>query len=402
MGRRLDNGRMFEYDIALSFAGEQRKQVEGIAQCLETAGIEVFYDNFSKAQLWGKDLYQHLSDVYQKRARFCIIFISKEYAEKAWTNHELKAAQARAFAEKGAEYILPVRFDDTEVAGILPTTGFLDFRTEGAAGICAAALEKLGKVGMARSAGKSSVPAAGAFHCDSSPRALVLSKELAVTLFPLVSESSWGEVIDLSVEPEDRETDSVLTKFRAQKRGMLVAYGLDVAEAELLSAVRSTVRGAALWKLQFKAQKMDFRNDMEMGTSSTSTDQFAEMRVRRLLLNEHLPQLDNSDGNNLAFMNNLMRENLIQGLNPTLAVKESLFIDLFRQLGSSPRAFLESAWISAVVALKLSSAVEHIDNLRLGLVATMLSIQFSGHRHRRYSNVAPYRIEVSGQLSLTQ
>ena len=137
---------MFEYDIALSFAGEQRKQVEEIAQCLEAAGVEVFYDNFSKAQLWGKDLYQHLSDVYQKKARFCIIFISKEYAEKAWTNHELKAAQAGAFMEKGAEYILPVRFDNTEVAGILPTTGFLDFRTEGAAGICAAALEKLGRL----------------------------------------------------------------------------------------------------------------------------------------------------------------------------------------------------------------------------------------------------------------
>ena len=147
---------------------------------------------------------------------------------------------------------------------------------------------------------------------------------------------------------------------------------------------------------------MDFRNDMEMGTSGTSTDQFAEMRVRRLLLNEHLPQLDNSDGDNLTFMNNLMRENLIQGLNPTIAVKESLFLDLFRQLESSPRSFLESAWISAVVRLKLSSAIEHIDYLRLGLAGTLLSIQFSGHRHRRYSNVAPYRIEVSGQLSLTR
>jgi hypothetical protein len=393
---------MFEYDIALSFAGEQRKQVEEIAQCLEAAGVAVFYDNFSKAQLWGKDLYQHLSAVYQKKARFCIIFISKDYAEKAWTNHELKAAQARAFMEKGAEYILPVRFDNTEVAGILPTTGFLDFRTEGAAGICAAALEKLGKANVARSAGTSSAPAPGPLHCDSSPRALILSKELGVTLFPIISESSWAEVIDLSVEPEDKEADSVLTKFRAQKRGMLVAYGLDVAEAELLSAVRSTVRGAALWKLQFKPQKMDFRNDMEMETSGTTTDQFAEMRVRRLLLNDHLPQLDNSGRDNLAFMNNLMRENLIQGLNPTIAVKESLFIDLFRQLGSSPRSFLESAWISAVVGLKLSSAVEHIDSLRLGLAGKSLSIQFSGHRHRRYSNVAPYRIEVSGQLSLTQ
>lgn len=390
---------MFEYDITFSFAGEQRKQVEEIAQCLEAAGVGVFYDNFSKAQLWGKDLYQHLSEVYQKKARFCIIFISKEYAEKAWTNHELKAMQARAFTEKGAEYILPVRFDDTEVAGILPTTGFLDFRTEGAVGICDAALEKLGKISPARCAGTSS---ATPLRCESSPRALIHSQELGLTLFPVISESSWGGVIDLSVEPEDKETDSVLTKFRAQKRGMLVAYGLDVAQGELLSAVRSTLHGATLWKLQFKAQKIDFRNDMEMGTSGTSADQFAEKRVRRLLLNEYPPQLDNSDGNNLAFLNNLMQENLIQGLNPTIAVKESLFLDLFRQVGSPSRSFLESAWISAVVGLKLSSAVEHIDYLRLDLTGTLLSVQFSGHRHRTYSNVAPYRMEVSGQLLLIQ
>ena len=39
--RGLDNGRMFEYDIALSFAGKQRKEVDEIAQSLESAGVEV-------------------------------------------------------------------------------------------------------------------------------------------------------------------------------------------------------------------------------------------------------------------------------------------------------------------------------------------------------------------------
>jgi hypothetical protein len=87
---------MYEYQITLSFAGEQRAEVEQIAACLAAAGVKVFYDKFSKTELWGKDLYQHLSGVYQNKAQYCIIFISKEYVEKAWTNHELKAAQARA------------------------------------------------------------------------------------------------------------------------------------------------------------------------------------------------------------------------------------------------------------------------------------------------------------------
>jgi hypothetical protein len=53
------------------------------------------------------------------------MFISKHYAQKLWTNHERKSAQARAFTES-REYILPARFDDTEVPGLLPTVGYVD------------------------------------------------------------------------------------------------------------------------------------------------------------------------------------------------------------------------------------------------------------------------------------
>jgi len=76
----------------------------------------------------GKDLYVHLDEVYQKKARYCVMFLSRHYTEKLWTNHERKSAQARAFKEKG-EYILPARFDDTEIPGILPTIGYIDLRS---------------------------------------------------------------------------------------------------------------------------------------------------------------------------------------------------------------------------------------------------------------------------------
>lgn len=115
------------YDVALSFAGEDRDYVFSAARLLEERGIKVFYDDFEQADLWGKNLYQHLSDVYKDRADFAIIFISTHYARKLWTKHELANAQARAFSES-REYILPVRFDDTEIPGVLPTTGYLDLR----------------------------------------------------------------------------------------------------------------------------------------------------------------------------------------------------------------------------------------------------------------------------------
>ena len=116
-----------EYDIALSFAGEDRAYVEQVASCLKSQGVRVFYDLYEEIGLWGKDLYAHLIDVYKNRAKYTVVFLSSHYAQKLWCKHELRSAQARAFTEAG-EYILPVRFDDTELPSILPTTGYLDLR----------------------------------------------------------------------------------------------------------------------------------------------------------------------------------------------------------------------------------------------------------------------------------
>ncbi|WP_321319861.1 TIR domain-containing protein [Labilibaculum sp.] len=113
-----------EYDVVLSFAGEDRGYVEKTASFLRRSGIKVFYDLYEDVDLWGKDLYQHLDDVYQNKAKYAVIFISEHYKRKLWTNHELKSAQARAFSES-EEYVLPARFDDTEIPGIRKTIGYV-------------------------------------------------------------------------------------------------------------------------------------------------------------------------------------------------------------------------------------------------------------------------------------
>lgn len=135
-----------EYDIALSFAGEDREYVEKVADYLRLANVKVFYDKYEQVDLWGKDLYEHLSDVYQNKARFTVMFISCHYARKLWTQHERKSAQARAFREKG-EYILPARFDNTEVPGLNATVGYVDLRHLSPAKLAEAIREKLTQVG---------------------------------------------------------------------------------------------------------------------------------------------------------------------------------------------------------------------------------------------------------------
>ena len=115
------------YDVALSFAGEQRPYVERVAKALSENGLAVFYDAYEQANLWGKNLYDHLADVYQNQASYVVIFASADYERKAWTTHERQSAQARALQEKH-EYVLPARFDDTPIPGVPDTVGYVDLR----------------------------------------------------------------------------------------------------------------------------------------------------------------------------------------------------------------------------------------------------------------------------------
>jgi hypothetical protein len=120
MEHGADRGLDFEFDVCLSFAGEQRAYVDEVAQHLREKGIRVFYDDFERADMWGKDLYEHLAYIYSQAARYCVLFASKDYAKKIWTSHERQNAQARALEDHG-DYVLPARFDETEIPGLRKT-----------------------------------------------------------------------------------------------------------------------------------------------------------------------------------------------------------------------------------------------------------------------------------------
>lgn len=113
------------FDVAISFAGTERELAERLAEILRAAGISVFYDNFYPEHLWGKNLTAFLDEIYRKRAKFCVVFVSTKYKERNWTIHELRSAQAKALEQKGREYILPVKVDDTELDGLPPNVGYI-------------------------------------------------------------------------------------------------------------------------------------------------------------------------------------------------------------------------------------------------------------------------------------
>lgn len=116
---------MTKYSVCLSFAGEQRQYVKEVADWLKTLRISCFYDEDELADLWGKELSEHLDDIYRNNSRFCVMFVSSEYVEKMWTIHERRSALARRLQSE-SEYVLPARFDNTDVPGLPPSVGFID------------------------------------------------------------------------------------------------------------------------------------------------------------------------------------------------------------------------------------------------------------------------------------
>ena len=119
-------GAGFAYDVAISYANSEKSIAEELAGKVRASGYSVFFDDFYPEQLWGKDLIVFFDNVYRKDSRYCVMFISKQYAERIWTTFERRSAQARALEEKGKEYILPIRVDKTDLDGLPPTIGYLN------------------------------------------------------------------------------------------------------------------------------------------------------------------------------------------------------------------------------------------------------------------------------------
>jgi len=139
----------YTYEVALSFAGEDRAFAEAVAKGLHDAGVRVFYDDFYAEELWGEDLAVKLREVYHSSSQFCIMIISEHYVDKMWPSHERQQAIERMIRERGKAYVLPVKLDgfNGEVPGLSGTISYLAVTSRDHQKIVDAFLRKIGRKG---------------------------------------------------------------------------------------------------------------------------------------------------------------------------------------------------------------------------------------------------------------
>ena len=83
------------YDIALSFAGEDRVYAEYLRDALEDLGHAVFYDLASQHRLLGEDVEAFLKPIYESNSRYVVAIIGPQYGRKRWTLLEESAYKNR-------------------------------------------------------------------------------------------------------------------------------------------------------------------------------------------------------------------------------------------------------------------------------------------------------------------
>lgn len=120
---KMDNS--YLYDVALSFAGEDRAYVENCADILTSLGIKVFYDLYEEDKLWGEDLYSLLREKYYNQSKYILVFVSKFYTTKVWTQHEMKFIKSRMLETPGSNDVLPIKLDDAVLSDIPPYIGYV-------------------------------------------------------------------------------------------------------------------------------------------------------------------------------------------------------------------------------------------------------------------------------------
>jgi hypothetical protein len=230
-------------------------------------------------------------------------------------------------------------------------------------------------------------------RCSESKYAVLYVPTDPMIYYESVEESRWSVAdISLLVNPEDHRDFSFLSRLQRGEK-IIVAYKFGAALCRISDRISLTKQGRSQVEVKFVIDESDFTPSMEVGFSSTSADKLAELRARRLLLNEN-PASESRD------INAVTRELFLAGMDTALRIERSPFPGMFQIFGNNPERFLQVSWILAVMQLKLSACVEQVEQLVLTLQNSNLFVDFSGKRKKKYQNEPAYEIRFKGTCVL--
>src|ERR1019366_7904602 len=94
-----------KFQVAFSFAGEQRDRVRSIAELVEKelGSGTVFLGEWIEACHAGDDANLNLQNIYPQRCALAVVCVSEQYDEKPWTLAKHAAIRARVMQARAAK-----------------------------------------------------------------------------------------------------------------------------------------------------------------------------------------------------------------------------------------------------------------------------------------------------------
>lgn len=99
----------YEFDFAISFAGENRAVAEKIAELLGVLDCTVFYDKYYENNYLGRVWSNQFQEIFGKKSRLVICLLDAKHREKIWPTFERECFEPRI--PDGA--VIPIFLDDT-------------------------------------------------------------------------------------------------------------------------------------------------------------------------------------------------------------------------------------------------------------------------------------------------
>lgn len=387
------------WDVFISHASEDKEAVtELLASALIDAGLTVWYDRF---ELRLGDSLRESIDQGLANSRFGIVVLSPSFFEKHWPQRELDGLVQREV--KGQKVILPIWYEITAdqvrehspmLAGRVAALWSDGFES---------VVEKILRVVR----GDPAVPPEVVEVHESRPDSAIDFDSLVLLTTMeegknMLIESQLieaGEAVKFILVPANPREAAFLSGLGdGGERRVGVAYGTTGLVARTMSVIQSREASREIWQLELMPEGIG--GDWEMAFAGYSADRLAEMRARRILLDEALPEVKGPDVDRL---NAVMLEMFVQGQNTIIKVPHSPFPLLWTDLSNNTPLFLAAARLVAVLWLRLSGVVEYVFQLDLEMQGEdVLAVKFEGQRRRKYSNVDPPVIRVEGTCNLAR
>jgi hypothetical protein len=104
----------FEFEVALSFAGENRELASFLADSLTTLDVPVFFDEMFETNFLGKAWAQQFKEIFGQKSRFVVCILDKYHLAKLWPTFEREHFVPRIADES----VIPIFLDDSKFPGI--------------------------------------------------------------------------------------------------------------------------------------------------------------------------------------------------------------------------------------------------------------------------------------------